>query len=113
MGTLSKLQEQQYAEIKEIFKDQTLVDISDEDDIRMRSVLQLLEEQGYIQDMKINGGNVYRKMGNFSDFETWHKDQKREERKLNRREWRIAIVSAIIGAAIGLIPTIIQWLGGK
>lgn len=34
-----------------------------------------------------------------------------ESRKLTRREWRIAIVSVIIGAMIGLIPTVIQWFG--
>ena len=34
--------------------------------------------------------------------------QKKERKKLSRREWGIAIVSAIIGSLIGLIPTILQ-----
>lgn len=38
------------------------------------------------------------------------KKHEKEERKLSRREWRIAIISAIIGALVGLIPSIIQWL---
>lgn len=38
------------------------------------------------------------------------KKYEKEQRKITRREWIIAIVSALIGAAIGLIPTIISWL---
>lgn len=38
------------------------------------------------------------------------KKHEKEKRKLSRREWRIAIISAIIGALVGLIPSIIQWL---
>ena len=44
-----------------------------------------------------------------SYFEMKDKHEK-EQRKLSYREWKIAIVSAVIGAIIGLIPTIIQWL---
>lgn len=38
------------------------------------------------------------------------KKYEKEKRKLSRREWLIAIISAIIGAVVGLIPSIIQWL---
>ena len=37
------------------------------------------------------------------------KKYEKEKRKLSRREWCIAIISAIVGALIGLIPSIIQW----
>lgn len=40
-------------------------------------------------------------------FEMKHKYEK-EQKKLSRREWKIAIISAIIGAIIGLIPYVIQ-----
>lgn len=44
-----------------------------------------------------------------------YKDMKKirdkQAKKLSRREWRIAIASAIIGALVGLIPTALQWLG--
>lgn len=32
----------------------------------------------------------------------------RERRRLSKREWFIAIVSALIGSLLGLIPTIVQ-----
>ena len=40
-------------------------------------------------------------------FELKSKYEK-EQKKLSRREWKIAIISAIIGAIIGLIPSILQ-----
>lgn len=44
-----------------------------------------------------------------SYFEMKDKYEK-EQKRLSRREWKIAIISAVIGAIIGLIPTIIQLL---
>ncbi|WOC31850.1 MULTISPECIES: hypothetical protein [Caproicibacterium] len=44
-----------------------------------------------------------------SYFELKKKHEK-QNRKLTHREWQIAIVSAIVGALIGLIPSIIQWI---
>lgn len=38
------------------------------------------------------------------------KKYEKQQRKITRREWIIAIVSALIGAVIGLIPTIISWI---
>lgn len=34
----------------------------------------------------------------------------KEKKHLSRREWKIAIISAILGGIIGLIPTIIEWI---
>ena len=45
-----------------------------------------------------------------SYFENKRADEK-EKRKLSRREWRIAIIGAIVGGIIGLIPTILQLMG--
>ena len=36
---------------------------------------------------------------------------KKESRKMSRREWIIAIISAIIGGIIGQMPTILQLMG--
>ena len=40
-------------------------------------------------------------------FELKQKFEK-EEKRLSHREWKIAIISALIGAIIGLIPSIIE-----
>jgi hypothetical protein len=41
------------------------------------------------------------------------KEVEKEQNRLSRREWKIAILSATVGALIGLIPTFISMLGGK
>jgi len=56
---------------------------------------------------------VYVLQGVTQKGKTYFENKKRirkEKRKFSRREWYIAIVSSIIGAVIGLIPSIIQWL---
>ena len=42
------------------------------------------------------------------DIEKWAKEQDKSQKWLSRREWLIAIVSAVSGAVIGLIPTIVS-----
>lgn len=104
--TLSKLQMQQYIEIKKAFEAGKIIGIPDDEQVRLGDVLALLELKGYIRKLDVNNTNAYERIGNFKDFEAWHKDMKREERRLSRREWKIAMISTIIGAVIGLMPTI-------
>ena len=108
MATLTKLQKKQYREIVEVFKKEYFTAFSEADYLRLQDVLQLLVSRGYIIEIKGDNARFYQQVGNFADFEAWHKDQVREERKLSRREWYIAIISAAIGAFIGLLPTIIS-----
>ncbi len=42
-------------------------------------------------------------------FESKEKYEK-EKRRVIRREWIIAIISAAVGALIGLIPTFLSWI---
>ena len=67
----------------------------------------MLELRGYIRDMEVDGANLYLQMAEWDGFEDWLDEMIKESNRLSRREWTIAIVSAVIGAAIGLIPTII------
>lgn len=46
------------------------------------------------------------------NYFTNKKAAKKAERKLSRREWQIAVISAIIGGMVGLIPWICTLIGG-
>ena len=110
-NTFSKLQKKQYKEIKEKFSESKgIIQLSDEDNIRLREVLMFLELKGYICSLDINGTNAYRRMSNFDSFEEWHKDQMREERKISAREWKIGIIGALIGLIPFIATTVIPWI---
>lgn len=112
--TLSKLQKEQYKEIVQAFEGNNTIMLDDKDYIRLRETLGILELLGYIRNIEVDNTNMFLKIGEFSDFDKWHKDKEREERKISAREWKIAIVSVIIGGLIGLIPfimtTVIPWI---
>ena len=112
--TLSKLQKKQYQEIVNRFGTEKFINFEDEEYVRLGETLHILEALGYLRHIEINGGNAFVRIGRFEDFDEWHKDKEEEERQLSCREWRIAIVSAVIGAVIGLIPfissTVIPWI---
>lgn len=112
--TLSPLQKKHYKEIKRLFSqsDSQAITLDYKDHVRMQETLSLLELLGYIRDINADGGYIYFQVADFKDFEKWHKDKQHEEMMLSRREWSIAIVSALLGAIVGLLPTIIPIIKG-
>lgn len=81
------------------------------------TVIENLVKLGYLKGLDVttlsNAGPCYLLTGvtqkGKSYFELKSKHEK-EQRKLSRREWKIAIISTIIGAIIGLIPSLVSWL---
>ena len=100
--TFSKLQKKQYKEIVKEFEGTNTITLDDTNYIRLRETLGILEMLGYIRKIDVDNINMFLKVGDFSDFDEWHKDKEREERMMSAREWKIGI----IGAVIGLIPFI-------
>ena len=109
--TFSKLQHKQYEEIKEKFlASEGVINLSDEDDVRLQEVLAFLESKGYVRSLGVDGVNVYHKIVDFASFEVWHEDRKREERKLSAREWKIGIAGALIGLVPFIVSDVIPWI---
>ena len=108
-STLSKLQMEQYREIVKLFEGKNHINLNDVDSIRMAETLAILCRLGYIKKISLNGGNLFMKIGDFKDFDAWHKDRVREERQLSRREWKIAICGALIGLLPFVFTTVIPW----
>lgn len=97
----------QYEKLKAIIGDEDSFDLSDEDALRCQDALSLLVERGYLYNVKADGANLYLKEAELDGFGDWLDEMIKESKRMSRREWMIAIVSAVIGAAIGLIPSII------
>ena len=97
----------QYEKLKNLMGDEEAFDLSDEDALRCQDALSLLKSRNYILDASTLCEKRYIKAAEWDGFEDWLNEMIKESKRLSRRECTIAIVSAVIGAAIGLIPTII------
>lgn len=109
-STLSKLQMEQYKEIVKAYGDERFITMDDTDYVRLKETLAILTMLEYIQPIEHDGGYTFFKRGNFKDFDAWHKDRVREERKLSRREWKIGICGGLIGLIPFIVTTVIPWL---
>ncbi len=69
-----------------------------------------MEEEGLVQLRDSFGRKAYVVVGDLAVFDQWVNNQDKKARKLSRREWRIAVAAAIVGAAVGLLPTLFQVL---
>lgn len=88
--------------------------LSGDEDVRIRSLFRELKEAGLIDTMWADNFPYHIVItDNGYTYTERKKADAKEKNKLSHREWRIAIASAIIGAVIGLIPTIVQWLMSK
>lgn len=77
---------------------------------------QELEDNGYVNFSWSDGGPYW--INNITNQGLEYFQDKEEcenkEKKLNKREYKIAIISALIGAIVGLIPYLVTLLtGGK
>lgn len=102
----------QYKKVKAILGDGEELQLSDEDALRYQDVIFLLEERGYLHNIRADGVNWYVKLADFDGFEEWLREEIKESKRMSRREWTIGIVCAVIGAVIGLIPYIVTLLNG-
>lgn len=76
--TLSAREKKQWEEIKALVQNNDCFDLDDSDAIRMKRVLDLLQEQGYIKSLDVDGTNMFLVLGNFQDFDEWLKDEEKE-----------------------------------
>lgn len=110
MDTDFKDIKKQYNELKALWGTEKSRTLSDEEALRYQDVLELLQERGYIMNLRVDGANLYTKRAKWDSFQDWLEQQIKTSRSLSRREWLIAIVGAGIGALLGQIPTIFNLL---
>ena len=81
---LSEREKKQWEEIKALAQDDDCLCLDDADAIRMKRVLDLLQEQGYIKNLDVDDTNMFLVLGNLHDFDDWIED---EEKKQMSMEW--------------------------
>lgn len=102
----------QFKEVKALFGDKKSISIEPSKSIRLQDIFSLMIERKCITKRCYDDKIQYQLNIPLVEFEKWLKAKDKKEKKLSRREWKIAITSAIIGAIIGLIPTFISFLCG-
>lgn len=73
-----------------------------------KDALSLMEEEGFVQRRNSMGRTAYVVVGDVAVFDQWISAQNKKAKRLSQREWRIAVTAAIVGAAVGLLPTLIR-----
>jgi len=99
--------------IEKLLGDERDLQLSDADALRYQDILCLLEERGYILDLKVDGINLYRKMEDFEGFKDWLNEEIKESKRATKREWAIGIICAVLGAVLSHLPDIISMLFSK
>lgn len=94
---LSKREKVQLKEIQNAFSSTSSFGITNDEKSRLLDALSLLIERNIIVDLEIDNINAYRLIGSFDEFWNWVADQEKKAKKLNRREYLIAIFSAFLG----------------
>ena len=110
MDTDFKDIKKQYNELKALWGTEKSRTLTNEEALRYQDVLELLQERGYIMNLRVDGANLYTKRAEWDGFQDWLEQQIKTSRSLSRREWLIAIVGAGIGALLGQIPSVINLL---
>lgn len=70
---------------------------------KFSSLLDILETEGYIRNMNMDGTNAYRRLGNLDDFVAKFKSNEKDSRKEKRSEFIKDIILLIIGGLIALL----------
>ncbi len=95
----------QYKEFKKAFNGKNRAQFSNEDDIRFKELILFFSCHQVLQYIDVNGGGICILNLPWDEVDKLFYSTLKEKKKLNKREWQIAIVSSILGAVAGAIIT--------
>lgn len=99
-----------------IFQGKPVYNFSDAEFQEMKDTIELLCNRGVLQDLEVDNANAYRKIGDFSIFDEWYKEQDKQEKKEKRsNRWhdvRMVILGAILGGLVEFLLFKFFGIGG-
>lgn len=105
---LSKREWELYKDIKRLFEKEKNHAFTYDEYHKYEEWLSILRDKGVLSEIRADGAFLYYKNFPFDDFENWLVDNNKKAKKMSRREWKIAVASAIIGAMVGsIMPTVL------
>ena len=103
----------EYNEIVALFGNENSIQLEEETFLKYQDMLKMMKSRGYIGSINADNLFIFYKNANFDDFEEWLKEQIKDSKKMKRHDWTIAIISGIIGAAVGAVIGLIPWIVGQ
>ena len=100
----------QFNAVKVLFGDKHSIELKEETYLKYQDILGIMVERKYLWKMNADNLFIYHKNASLDDFESWLKEEIKESNRMKRRDWKISIISGVIGAVIGLIPWIVSLL---
>ena len=82
---------------------------------KYQSLFSLMLERGIIIDARAlqqNERAFYLYYDNLDGFLEWINAENNKAKRISRREWKIAIIAALIGALASHLPAILRFIGG-
>ena len=93
--------------IESIFHEKDIYDFSDMEMQELQDEISVLCQKKVLQDLEMNCANAYRRIGDFSVFDEWYKEQERQEKRETRStRWhdvRMVVLGALLGGIVEYI----------
>lgn len=105
-----------FQRIIKLFQEKSVYNFSDEELQELKDTIDLLCNRGVLQDLEIDNANAYRRIGEFSIFDEWYKEQEKQEKKETRsarwHDFRMVLLGAVLGGLVQFILFKFFGIGG-
>lgn len=102
--------------IIELFQAKQIYNFSDTESQEMKDTIDFLCNRGVLKKIEMDNANAYRKIGDFSIFNEWYKEQdKQEKREKRSNRWhdvQMVILGAILGGLVEFLLFKFFGIGG-
>ena len=103
----------EYNEIVALFGNENSIQLEEETFLKYQDMLKIMKSRGYIVSINADNLFIFYKNANFADFKKWLKEQIKDDKKIKRRDFIIALISGIVGAIVGAVIGLIPWIVGQ
>ena len=107
MDVLNKREKRLYKILKKHVEENGSMTVEAKDFPEWKSLFAKLKESGYISVIYADNAAFIGKASNFKQFEIEQKELKKDNRKISSHDYKVAIISSVIGAVLGSLLTLV------
>ena len=107
MDVLNKREKRLYKILKKHVEENGSMTVEAKDFPEWKSLFTVFKESGYISVTYADNAAFIGKASNFKQFEIEQKGLKKDNRKISLHDYKVAIISSVIGAVLGSLLTLV------